>query len=202
VNLVIICTPGNTGSSLLTAAFTAHGFAGVGKGHRSSKYATHENKTINTISKRYIKENGGSPWAIGGNFTVSNDWPKRFKDALRGEGLSNENNVVIKGFSFLWLKDKMPPAYWIFARRNQQRTVESMLERLSQNYSVGKDTVEGLVGDYFTAAEDLCDYVVDMDAFVAGDAQCVPEIMSKCDIVYDRARMASVIRKDLWRGGK
>lgn len=202
MNLVVICTPGNTGSSLLTAAFAAHGFAaGANKGH-SGKYATHENKTVKEAAKRYIRENGGSPWAIGGNMTVKDDWRKVFSNALRREGLSNENNVVIKGYAYLWLKDQMPPAHWVLAWRNQQRTVESMHERLWKKYRAEKSVITERVAEYFAVAEKLCDYVVDMDAFVKGDAQRIPDIMDKCGIVYDRDRMINIVRRDLWRGDR
>lgn len=203
MNLVFICTPGNTGSSLLTAAFAAHGFAEGARNSKSDsvKYATHENKTIKNAAKQYIRNRGGSPWAIG-DFTAKDDWRPVFNNALRREGLLNEKNVVIKGRYFLGLKDKMPSAQWVFARRDQQRTVESMFERLSKKYPVDKRIIAESVAEYFTAAENLCDYVVDMDAFVKGDAQRIPDIMDKCGIVYDRDRMINIVRRDLWRGDR
>ena len=203
MNLVFICTPGNTGSSLLTTVFARHGFATASNNttpsHRKP-FGSHENSHMKLVAKLYIKERGGDPWAAfgGADFVPGDDWPALFQSALRADGLTE--NVVLKASHYLWLKDKMPPARWVFAYRRPERTIDSMFEKIASRYQgITREDVRHRVEDYFAVARRECEYTVDMDAFVKGDSQGIPDIMRDCGVKYDKPIAESVTDSALWR---
>jgi len=202
MNLVFICTPGNTGSSVLSSVFSEHGFVSASNNNTISlrrPFGNNENSHINLTVKRYIKERGGDPWSpfSGKEFVPDDRWPAIFKEALRANRL--HGNVVMKSSTYLWLKEKMPPAQWVFAHRRIDRTVDSMLERLSRSYDITRETVSDLVKEYFAVAKDRCEYTIDMDDFIRGDSQEIPLIMKNCGVEYDKLKAETVTKQKLWR---